>query len=160
MSDWKKIESRYGKEIEEIKQQVKDYEYSDKKGVKTDEALRALLVEKLKKAKDKVSEIHELAYREGENLTDVRLLKDEIDISLNEIKKSRFANFKKDKLETLVNHDAVLIKNTNTIKEAVENLHTNILNSKVENLQREAQIIKAALKELREIFSDRERLLR
>lgn len=157
MTDWKKIEARYGKEIEEIKQHVKDYDYSHK-GEETDKAVRSLLVDKLHKAKNTASAMMELAFRENIELFDIKRLQDELGMVINEIEKSRF-KVSKENLEALVNHDVVLIKNSDIVKKATEDLHKKILESDVNDLEREIRAIRVALGEVKTEFEDREKLL-
>ena len=83
---WNEVEKRFGKEIEEIKSQIKDYEYSDKRAIQTDEKIRNFFLDRVKKSKTSLNDILELAYKEkAPQLADLKLLREDLDLVANDV---------------------------------------------------------------------------
>ena len=160
---WNEVEKRFGKEIDELKKQIKDYEYSEKHAVRTDEKIRSLFLDKLKKSKTSLSDIIELAYKEkADELSDLKTLRDDINLAANDVDRSNFGKFPKEKktLEKILLKDVLLLNDINSVKELIDLLYNKVTNSQVQNLPKDVQEIRKVLRSFRENFEERKTLIR
>jgi len=160
---WNEVEKRFGKEIEEIKNQIKDYEYSEKRAVQTDEKIRNFFLEKLKKSKTSLNDILELAYKEkADELSDLKALREDINIVANDVERTNFGKFPKEKktLEKILLKDVLLLNDINSVKESIDLLYNKVTNSNVQNLPKDVQDIRSILKSFKGNFEERKNLIK
>ncbi len=160
---WSEVEKRFGKEIDELKKQIKDYEYSEKRAVHTDEKIRFFFLDKLKKSKTSLSDIAELAYKEkADELSDLKTLREDINLASNDVERSNFGKFPKEKktLEKILLKDVLLLNDINSVKELIDQLYNKVTNSNVQNLPKDVQNIRKVLRSFRENFEERKALIK
>src|SRR3989338_194265 len=132
MSNWGKVESKYGREVSGLKRLVKPYDYGQKDANLTDKNLRELLTSELRQVKTTLSDLLSLAYSEtDEAATSFKRIMNDIDLAISEVKTLSYCKFPDDQqpLEKIFKADVVLLNNIELMKRTLNGIHTQILSS-------------------------------
>jgi hypothetical protein len=130
---WKEVCDEAYIVIREIKQFIKDYDYSDpEKSKKTDSAICSFFLEQLSQAENIIHDIIDLAFelqKENELTEILEKIRDEIDIFSDEIQ-ARFCEWKnvpKEYLKKIVLRDSYLIIGVQQLTKNLEMLRSEYL---------------------------------
>lgn len=164
MSDWGKAKKAVGKPEADMEKEVKDYSYSNQKDTaRTDSAIRGMLKGELEKCENVLMGIIELAYKEEE---------DEISRSLEEVRGEieeftehieiivaprRMPGAKQ--LEQVARADAILVRSARDLTLKASQLKTEVLGSRASDVVRKSQAMKDFLREMEEVYDERENAL-
>lgn len=159
MSEWVKAE-REVKEAKEIGKYIHDYSYiNEEKSKQTDKKLRDLISKELKKSKDLLFNIMELAYKEEVDrvANEIQSVRDEIDIFLNEISiiKSKWNKISKEGYIKIIKSDLTLIRNVKQLNEILNIIYNQVLSSKAKDLIRKGEELRKYIYQLRGVFKER-----
>ncbi len=160
---WGKVENRFGRELENIRKQVKVYDYSWKHCIQTDEGIRGLLSKHLRSCRDRLLNILELAVKEKDKATsNIKSVKDEVDLAISSVNKSQYGKFPEasEQLEEIVKRDIVLVDSAENLNSALKNLYDRISKSNANEIEAELQSIKVDVINFKSMFKEREDLIK
>ncbi len=158
MSDWRKIESKYAREISAIRNIVSQYSYKDKDAKETDKILRSVLISCLREAKTLITDLMVPASKEDtDSATRLKGLKDDIDLAINEIEVFDYWKFPEEEalLEKIVKADHVLCNNTNLFLNSCKSLQNFILTTGSQDIEIQLENLRKNLNNLRALFLER-----
>ncbi len=129
MTDWKKVKNKMSIEIKVVGKFVPAYDYStESKAEATDGKICKFMIEEIRKAKDKLFYIIQVAYELHEQTLDKNFqgLKDDLDVFSDEIKIRNF-QWSKDLsqawVEKLIKHDYHLVQEMQKLNQELDDLH-------------------------------------
>ncbi len=129
MVDWEKTKKSRSIEIKAMQRLISSYDYSSEDLAEaTDHKICELMIKEIRKAKDKLFHIIQVAYELHEESLDkyFQNLRDELDIFSDEIKVRNF-NWSKDItqewMEKLISHDHSMFKQVNKLNQELEGLY-------------------------------------
>lgn len=129
MVDWEKVEQSRSIEIKAMRRLISGYDYSTEDMAEaTDNKICGLMIKEVRKAKDKLFYIIQVAYELHEESLDRNFqnLRDELDIFSDEIKVRNFhwsKDMSQEWMDKLIMHDHSLFRQMNKLNQELEGLY-------------------------------------
>lgn len=176
-SSWKEVKTKMWARIKEIEKEIPAYDYSETHHmIATDDKVKDILVDELRRSKKLLFNILEGAYeQQKEGLTpDLHKIRDEIDIFLDEVKVKHEIKWPEkipeEFLEKIVVHDLEILRAIPKLNAELEEIHRQILGmekpgaslfdrEQLDKLNAKTQSVKNQAAEIVKLFKERELLL-
>jgi hypothetical protein len=176
-SGWKEVKTKMWARIKEIEKEIPAYDYSEMhRMIATDDRMKDILLDELRKSKKLLFNILEVAYeQQKEGLTaDLHNIRDDIDIFLDEVKVKHEIKWPEkipeEFLEKIVAHDSEILRAIPKLNGELEEVQRQILvmekpgtsffdREQLGNLNERTRSVKTHTLEIVKLFKERELLL-
>ena len=176
-SGWKEVKTKMWARIKEIEKDIPAYDYSEMHHmIATDDKVKDLMVDELRRSKKLLFNILEGAYeQQKEGLTpDLQKIRDDIDIFLDEVKVKHEIKWPQkipeEFLEKIVTHDSEILRDIPRLNGELEEIHKHILGmekpgtslfdrEQLDKLNAKTLSVKNHAAEIVKLFKERELLL-
>lgn len=163
MGGWSKIESKYAKEISNLKKLVDVYDYSDKNAKITDKKIRDLTVFQLREIKTIMSNLMLVAYNETDDASkELKRVRDDIDLAIGEVGDLDYWKFpeQEDFIEKVVKADLVILNNMGLLQKTAKTIHSQVINAEKGNIQLKLETFRKMLSDSRAVFLERAEVIK
>jgi hypothetical protein len=176
-SGWKEVKTRMWARIKEIEKEIPAYDYSETHHmVATDDKVKDIVVDELRKSKKLLFSILEGAYEQQKEglTTDLHNIRDDIDIFLDEVKVKHEIKWPEripeEFLEKIVIHDLEILRAIPKLNGELDEIHKQILGmekpgtslfdrEQLDKLNARTQSVKNQAADIMKLFKERELLL-
>ena len=163
MSSWSKVESKYGREVNNISRIVEKYGYDEKHASETDKKIRSLLIFKLRGTKSILTDLMIVAHKEtDDSATELKRVRDDLDLAITEIQSLNYWKFpdKEELLEKILKADLVLLNNTDVMEKAAAAIQYQVVKSEKGDLLAKLETLRKMLSDSRAVFLERAEIIK
>ncbi|HLD57242.1 MAG TPA: hypothetical protein VJA47_02990 [archaeon] len=163
MSDWDLVVKRNALDVARQAKLLGVYDYSVKRSKDTDVAFRNYISNSLKKVKEEMTRVMEIAHKERDEIKQtVKRVRDDIDLAAGDINIAEYWKFPEgaSSLEKIVKLDLKIMSSVEGAKNFAANLYSQLVNSQPVDVEKKAEQIKRLVNDVRVCVIDRRELIK
>lgn len=163
MGGWSKIESKYAKEISNLKKLVDVYDYSDKNAKITDKKIRDLAVFQLREIKTIMGNLMLVAYNETDAASkELKRVRDDIDLAIGDVGSLDYWKFPEQEgfIEKVVKADLVILNNMGLLQKTAKTIQSQVINAEKGDIQLKLETFRKMLSDSRAVFLERAEVIK
>ncbi len=163
MSDWSLAVKRNALDVARLAKLLDIYDYSVKKSKETDEAFRNHISNNLKKVKEELTRVMEIAHKERDEIKQgIKKVRDDIDLAVDDINIAEYWKFPEGapSLEKIVKLDLKILSNIESAKNLSSTLYSQLVNSQLIDVEKKVEQIKRLVNDVRVCVIDRREIIK
>ena len=163
MSDWDFAVKRNALDVARLAKLLGGYDYSVKRSKDTDSAFRNHISNTLRKAKDELTEVMEIAHKEKDEIKQtIKRVRDDIDLAVDDINIAEYWKFPENasSLEKIIKLDLKILSVAEGAKNFAANLYSQLVNAQLVDVEKKAEQIKRSVNDVRVSVIDRREIIK